>query len=281
MGKVAIVTDGTGALPESINKAYDLHIVPLTIEWEGKSYLDGVDIKPREFYTRLSSSKTIPTTSQPSAAAFYQTFLPLIEQGYDILTLPLSSKISGTYLSASTAAKQFPGERIEVLDTLSASLPLGMITILAARAAQQGATLLECNNVAIDAASRMHVYFAVESLEYLYKGGRINTASKFMGTALDLKPILELKDGLIVPCERVRTSKKAHARLVELAEEIVGPKGNIEFLGFVSANASEVLDELHEEAHKRFRIKEEIFSDLSPVLGSHVGPGTVGFVFIT
>ncbi|MGV8050299.1 MAG: DegV family protein [Anaerolineaceae bacterium] len=278
--KVAIVTDSTGALPENINKECKLHIVPLLIEWDGKTYVDGVDLKPQAFYEKLSASKTIPTTSQPSTAAFSDTFAPLIEQGYDILCLPISSKISGTYLSASTAAKQFPENRIEVLDTLYTSLALGIITILAARAAQQGASLLECHNIAMDAASRMHVYFAVETLEYLQKGGRINSATKFLGTALDIKPILELKDGLIVPCEQVRTSKKAHLRLLELAENIVGPMGTIEYLGLVSANNPEALDELHTKAHQRFRVKEEVFAGTSPVLGTHVGPGMVGIVIL-
>jgi len=204
----------------------------------------------------------------------------LLSQDYDILTLPLSSKLSGTYDSAMMAAAQLPGGRIEILDTLFASIPLSAIVIKTARAALKGATLLECTNIAKEAASRTKVYFAVETLEYLHKGGRINTAAAFLGTALNLKPILGLEDGVIVPVERVRTSRKAHQRLLELAEQVVGPHGKIEFLGIVSADASAVAEELREEAHRRFQVEEELVTDLSPVLGCHVGNGTIGFSFL-
>ncbi len=278
--KVAIVTDTTAALPDELNEQYDLHLVPLCLLWDGVTYTDKVDISPDEFYKKLSTSKTLPTTSQPSVAAFSDVYAPLIAEGYDILTLPISSKISGTFDSASIAAKQYPEGRIAVLDTLSASLALGMITILAARAAQRGATLLECRNIAVDAASRMHILFAVETLEYLHKGGRINTAAKFLGNTLDLKPILELQDGFISPIERVRTSKKAHSRLLELTEMVIGPNGAVDFLGVVSAAASEQAADLLRKAQDHFRINEMLSTELSPILGAHVGPGTVGIVFL-
>ncbi|HOT24829.1 MAG: DegV family protein [Chloroflexi bacterium] len=278
--KVAIVTDSTGAFPASMIEELKLSIVPLNIHWDGTNYVDFVDITPAEFYKKLASSKTLPTTSQPSAAAFADVFEKLLSQDYDILTLPLSSRLSGTYYSAMMAAAQFPTGRIEILDTLFASVPLSAIVIKAARAALKGATLLECSNIAKDVASRTKVYFAVETLEYLHKGGRINTAAAFLGTALNLKPILELKDGVIIPVERVRTSRKAHQRLLELAEQTVGPHGKIEFLGLVSADAREAVEELREEAHKRFQIEEELVTDLSAVLGCHVGNGTIGLSFL-
>ncbi len=278
--KVAIVTDSTGAFPASMIGELKLNIVPLNIHWDGTNYIDFVDITPSEFYEKLPGSKTLPTTSQPSAAAFAEVYERLLSQDYDILTLPLSSKLSGTYDSAMMAAAQLPGGRIEILDTLFASIPLSAIVIKTARVALKGATLLECTNIAKEAASRTKVYFAVETLEYLHKGGRINTAAAFLGTALNLKPILGLEDGVIVPVERVRTSRKAHQRLLELAEQVVGPHGKIEFLGLVSADAADALEELRQEAHKRFQIAEELVTDLSPVLGCHVGNGTIGFSFL-
>jgi len=278
--KVAIVTDSTGAYPPAIIDALQLHTVPLNIHWDGTNYVDFVDITPAEFYKKLPTAKTLPTTSQPSAEAFAKVYDQLLEQDYDILTLPLSSKLSGTYDSAMMAAAQCPAGRVEVLDTLFASIPLSAIVIKTARAALKGATLLECTNIAKEAASRTKVYFAVETLEYLHKGGRINTAAAFLGTALNLKPILGLEDGVIVPVERVRTSRKAHQRLLELTEQVVGPHGEIEFLGIVSADASAVAEELREEAHRRFQVEEELVTDLSPVLGCHVGNGTIGFSFL-
>ncbi|MCZ2145100.1 MAG: DegV family protein [Anaerolineales bacterium] len=278
--KVAIVTDSTGAFPRSIIDELNLHIVPLNIHWDGKNYVDFVDITPAEFYKMLPAAKTLPTTSQPSAAAFITVFEQLIAENYDILTLPLSSKISGTYDSAMMALRQVTAGRVEVLDTLLASIPLSAIVMKTARAAKQGATLLECSNIAKEAASRSKVFFAVETLEYLHKGGRINTAAAFLGTALNLKPILSLEDGLIVPVDRVRTTRKAHQHLLDLAEQSVGSHGKIEFLGLVSADAPKAVEELRKEAHKRFQIEEELATDLSPVLGCHVGNGAVGLSFM-
>ena len=278
--KTAIVTDSTAAFTPAIIEELQLHVIPLNIHWDGTSYVDFVDITPAEFYKKLATSKTLPTTSQPSAAAFAQVYEELLTQDYDVLTLPISSKLSGTYDSAMMAAAQFPAGRIEVFDTLVTSSPLNGIVIKTARAAKKGASLLECSNIARDAASRTKIYFAVETLEYLHKGGRINTASAFLGTALNLKPILSFEDGLIVPVERVRTSRKAHERLLDLVEEFVGPHGKIEFLGLVSADAEEALEELRQEAHARFQIEEEMVTDMSPVLGCHVGNGTVGISFL-
>jgi DegV family protein with EDD domain len=274
--KVAIITDSTATIPQSIIDSLQIHTVPLNIHWDGINYIDLVDITPAEFYKKLASSKTLPTTSQPNAEAFVQVYEQLLNQDYDILTLPISSKLSGTYYSAMMAAARFPLGRVEVIDTLFTSCPLSAIVIKTARAAQKGASLLECSNLARDTARRTKVYFAVETLEYLHKGGRINTASAFLGSALNLKPILSFEDGLIVPVERVRTSRKAHERLLELAEQTVGPNGKIEFLGLVSAAAPQALEDLRQKAHKRFQIEEELAMDLSPVLGCHVGNGTVG-----
>ena len=149
-----------------------------------------------------------------------------------------------------------------------------------ARAAKAGASLQECREIALDVASRVKIYFSVETLENLRKGGRINSAAAFLGTALDMKPILEFRGGLIEAKERVRTSKKAHARLLELTEEIAGPQGELEMVGFVSAAAQPAMEELRQAAHERFTIKEEFSGELSPVLGTHVGIGTSGISFL-
>ena len=278
--KVAIITDSTVNLPEGAMEEYNIQTVPLIIHWDGKSYIDQVELTTKEFYERLATSKTLPSTSQPSISAFVEVYQPLIDQGYDIITLPLSAGISGTFLSASAAAGQFPIGRIEVLDTKSVSVGLGIILMKVARAAKAGASLPECREIALDVASRVKIYFSVETLENLRKGGRINSAAAFLGTALDMNPILEFRGGLIEAKERVRTSKKAHARLLELTEEIAGPQGELEMVGFVSAAAQPAMEELRQAAHERFTIKEEFSGELSPVLGTHVGIGTVGIGFL-
>jgi DegV family protein with EDD domain len=278
--KVAIITDSTINLPDGAFEEYNIQSVPLIIQWDGKSYIDQIELTTKEFYERLATSKTLPSTSQPSISAFVEVYQPLIDQGYDIITLPLSAGISGTFLSASAAAGQFPIGRIEVLDVKSVSVGLGIIVMKVARAAKAGASLQECREIALDVASRVKIYFSVETLENLRKGGRINSAAAFLGTALDMKPILEFRGGLIEAKERVRTSKKAHARLLELTEEIAGHKGELEMVGFVSAAAQPAMEELRQAAHERFTIKEEFSGELSPVLGTHVGIGTVGIAFL-
>lgn len=280
MAKVAIVTDSTTALPAHISEDAGLYTVPLSINWDGKSYLDGIEMTPQAFYEKLVNSKSFPTTSQASGESYNRVYKSLLKQGFDVLSITISSKISGTYDSAVQGMRGLPRGRIEVVDSLSASLPLGMVALKTARVARQGGTLLECRNEAIDLSRRIRVYFAVETLEYLHRGGRIGAAAKFLGTALGLKPILTLKNGFIEPIERVRTTKKAHARLIELTKAEVGPKGKIEYLGVVSAAAPTMRDAFLKEARRNFRVEEEITAELSPVIGSHIGPGAIGIIYL-
>lgn len=280
MSKVAIVTDSTTAIPSSIARDHNLTIVPLSVIWDGKPYLDGLEITPESFCERLVQSESLPTTSQPSAGMFTEVFAKLIDQGYDILTIVISAKLSGTYDSAIQAATNFPKNRITILDSLQASTPLALITLMTAQAAQRGATLLECTNLAKDLSQRVRTYFLVDTLEYLRKGGRIGGAAHLIGTALQMKPILGIKDGAIITVDKVRTMKKATERVFELVEEELGPQGVIEYLGIINANAPEKGEEFVEMAHRRFHVRNEFIGPISPVIGTHVGPGAVGLVFI-
>jgi DegV family protein with EDD domain len=280
MQKVAIVTDSTTAIPDSIARDHNLTVVPLNLIWDGKSYLDGIEITPAEFYERLVKSDSIPTTSQPSVGMFADAYTKLIDQGYDILTIVISTKLSGTYQSAIQAAEGFPKHRITVIDSLQGSMPLSIAVLMTAQAAQRGATLLECTNLANDICQRVRTLFIVDTLEFLHKGGRIGGAARLIGTALKMKPILEIKDGSIDSYEKVRTFKKATERVFEVAESELGKQGTIEYLGIVTANASEVGDEFLTLAHQRFHVRNEFVGLISPVIGAHVGPGTVGFVYL-
>ena len=280
MNKVAIVTDSTTAIPDSIAREHNLTVVPLNLIWDGKSYLDGIEITHVEFYERLVKSDTMPTTSQPSVGMFAETYKPLIDQGYDILAIVISEKLSGTYQSAIQAAEFFPKNRITVLDSKQGSMPLAIAVLITAQAAQRGATLLECTNLAKDVCQRVRTMFIVDTLEYLHKGGRIGGAARLIGTALKMKPILELRDGVIEPFDKVRTFKKAIDRVFDVAESELGKQGTIEYLGIVTANAQEVGDEFLTTAHQRFHVRNEFVGLIAPVIGAHVGPGAVGFVFL-
>ena len=280
MNKVAIVTDSTTAIPDSIAREHNLTVVPLNLIWDGKSYLDGIEVTPVEFYERLVKADTLPTTSQPSVGMFVETYRILIDQGYDILAIVISEKLSGTYQSAFQAAEEFPKNRITVVDSKQGSMPLALVVLMTAQAAKRGATLLECTNLAIDLCNRVRTLFVVDTLEYLHKGGRIGGAARLIGTALKMKPILEIKDGEIDSFDKVRTFKKATERVFEVAEAELGKQGSIEYLGIVTANAPTVGDEFLTMAHQRFHVRNEFVGLISPVIGAHVGPGAVGFCYI-
>lgn len=280
MNKVAIVTDSTAAIPDDIAREHNLTIIPLSVNWDGKSYLDGIEITVEEFYERLSKSSTLPTTSQPPVEMFAKAYENLLNQGYDILTIVLSSKLSGTWLSATQAAADFPKNRITVLDSLQASMPLTLVALQTAEAALRGATLLECTNLAKDLYQRVRTLFIVNTLEFLHKGGRIGSAAHLIGTALQMKPILQIKDGLVDSFNKVRTFRKASERVLEVAETELGKQGTIEYLGIVTANAPQVAEDFLREAHARFSVRKEFVGLISPVIGTHVGPGAVGFVYI-
>ncbi|MDY6867343.1 MAG: DegV family protein [Chloroflexota bacterium] len=280
MSKVAIVTDSTAYLPEDLVKAYNITVVPLVVIWGEETLFDNVDIGPDEFYKRLSTSKVMPSTSQPTVNAFAEVFEKLHNEGYEILTQVISSKLSGTMDSALQAKKLFPEANIEVIDSQNTSVPLEFMVLSAARAAKNGASLAECKEIAETIRKHSEVFFAVDTLEFLHRGGRIGGASRFLGTALNLKPILQLEEGKIEALERVRTSKRAHSRLIELLESRVNSHTSVNMIGVVSAAAEKSASHLISEIKKRFEPDEILMANLSPVIGTHTGPGTVGVAYV-
>jgi DegV family protein with EDD domain len=280
MSKVAIVTDSTAYLPEDLVKAYNITVVPLVVIWGEETLFDNVDIGPDEFYKRLSTSKVMPSTSQPTVNAFAEVFEKLHNEGYEILTQVISSKLSGTMDSALQAKKLFPEANIEVIDSQNTSVPLEFMVLSAARAAKNGASLAECKEIAETIRKHSEVFFAVDTLEFLHRGGRIGGASRFLGTALNLKPILQLEEGKIEALERVRTSKRAHSRLIELLESRVNSHTSVNMIGVVSAAAEKSASHLISEIKKRSEPDEILMANLSPVIGTHTGPGTVGVAYV-
>lgn len=280
MSKVAIVTDSTAYLPEDLVSAYSITVVPLVVIWGEETLLDNIDISPDEFYERLATAKIMPSTSQATIQAFTDVFKELHTQGYDILTLVISSALSGTLDSAIQAKKMFPEVKIELMDSKLTSLPLAYMALSAARAAKQGASLKACKRIAEEIRAHTEVFFAVDTLEFLHRGGRIGGASRFLGTALDLKPILQLQDGKIDALERVRTSKRAHDRLIELLKTSVNGHEHVNMMGVVAAAAPESAAHLLHEIKRNFSPNEVLTANLSPVIGTHTGPGTVGVAYV-
>ena len=279
MKKVAIITDSTAYLPQEMLDSLGISVVPLTLNWDGVSYRDGIDIRPDEFYTRLAKSDSLPTTSQSTVGDYSMVYERLIAQDRDILALPISSGISGSVNSAIQAAKMFPNASIEVLDTKLVSMALGFQVLAAARAAADGASLEECTKIAKEAYNHIGVYFVVDTLKYLHAGGRIGGAKRFMGTALRIKPVLEIRDGKIEAVKSVISMKKAVEAMVELVEKDIAGRTPVRvsvFHALAEAEAKELLDLIV----KKFNAVEGILSYVSPVVGSHVGPGTLSIAYM-
>ncbi len=280
LSKVAIVTDSTAYLPDDLVASYHITVVPLVVIWGEETLEDNIDITPDAFYERLSHAKVMPTTSQATIKSFADIYAKLHAEGYEILTLVISSALSGTLDSAIQAKKMIPDAKIELVDSKLTSVPLAYIALTAARAAKNGASLAECKKIAEKVRDNAEVYFAVDTLEFLHRGGRIGGAARFLGTALKLKPILKLEDGKIEAHEKVRTTKRAYNRLIEILETELDGKSPINMIGVVSAAADEGAEYLMAEIKKRFDPTELMLADLSPVIGTHTGPGTVGVAYV-
>lgn len=280
MTKIAILTDSTANLPVEWIEQYNIRVIPLKIHWLNVTTLDGVDIAPNEFYTRLAHSKSLPTTSQPSIQDFLQAFESLAERADGIIVPLISSGISGTVASAQAAARQFSRVPVEIVDTRVTSAGQALIVLAAARAAAQGKSLQEVRQVADEVVQRMHLFFAVDTLEYLHRGGRIGGASRYLGTALSIKPILYFdSEGKLDALERVRTKGKALQRLITLAEGKAN--GRSLNLSVIHANAPQVAQEFREQIAQHLHCNDVFTLELSPAIGVHVGPGTIGIAFYT
>ncbi len=283
MNKVMIVTDSTANIPLDLLNGYPIVSVSLQVIWGNEILRDGIDIEPGDFYKRLSVDKVLPSTSQVTPEEFKKMYGRLIDEGYDILSMHISGKLSGTLDSAIQAKNTFPNANIELFDTNSTSMAMGFQVLSAARMAKTGATLKECKAVAEQAVQKTGMYFVLSTLEFLHRGGRIGGAQAFMGTMLNLKPILELKDGRIEPVERVRTHSKAVDRLLDLVEARIANESGPIRLCAVHANAPDDGNALLEKAVKRFPnslVTDTVLSTVNPVLGTHVGPGALGLAFM-
>jgi DegV family protein with EDD domain len=278
MAKPAFVTDSTSYLPEELRRRHGIQVIPQVLIWGGETLLDGVDIMPTAFYERLKTADVMPTTSQATIGAFKDMFEPHVRAGRPILAILVSQKLSGTLQSAQSAKELFPEARIEIVNSESCAMAMGFQVLAAARAAEAGKSFDEVLAVAKDAKNHTGVVLVVDTLEFLHRGGRIGGAARLLGTALNLKPILELQDGVIEAVERVRTRSKAQARLLGLLEERINGRPNLR-LAVLHAAAEREARQLLDEAAKRLNPMETVFSEVSPVVGAHVGPGTLGLAY--
>lgn len=277
---VRIVTDSTADIPLEQAQALGITVVPLTVFFGEEAYLDGVELDNASFYRKLQESKALPRTSQPPPAAFQEAYTRLLNEGADgILSVHLSSKLSGTYQSACTARDSLPEHMrrmpIEIVDSLSISVGMGIPILRAAQEAREGLSLKEIKAHVLDQLSRTRILAVLDTLEYVKRGGRIGGAKALLGNMLSVKPILSLKDGKVVPVEQPRTRSKAYERIAQLLANM----GKLESVAIGEAS-TDVGQQLATAIKATYSGNIPIYK-LGAVLGTHSGPGTGAVAAIT
>ena len=278
MPGVAVVTDTTHYLPAEVAARHRLHMVSLYVNWDGRTDRESDLPDYDAFYDHMRSATTLPSTSQPSVGDFLAVYEPLIEEGADVLSIHLSGGISGTVRSAEQAREALvergvAPERIRVLDSRTGCAGHGLMAIAAGNAAREGADLAGAADAARRLRDGMKILFAVDTLEYLRRGGRIGSAQAWVGSALKIKPILTIERE-IKPIERVRTAGRAFERLVEYLQERRDAGGDVFFIQHIQA--ADVAARLAERGREIYGREPEFVSEIGPVIGAHVGPGLIG-----
>lgn len=276
--KIVVVTDSTAYLPEEAQNGYHIPTIPLWLLWGEERFRDGVDIEPQTFYRRLPHVDAHPTTSQPSSGEFMEFFRQVGAEADAIVGIFISAKLSGTVDSALAAQAMMPELDIHIVDSHSTSMGLGFIVMAAARAAAAGKPVEEVVATAKRLREPMNVLFAVDTLEYLHRGGRIGGAKRLLGTALNIKPILYVDDGAVEALAQARGKRKAITQMLDYAAEQVNGS-RIAEAAVIHMDAADEADRLATKIKERFGIATVYQSTVSPVIGAHTGPGTVGIVF--
>ena len=282
MAKVALVTDSTSYIPKDVRAKYPITVVPQVVIWEGQTYEDDVTITPEQFYTRLRTAKVMPSTSQASVVNMHKAYSSLLEKGFDVLGIFLSAKLSGTFQSAVLGREQLTSgqDKVDFIDSETTAMAMGFMVLHVARAAMEGASLAECKKLAEASRAHVGVYLTVDTLEFLHRGGRIGGAQRFLGTALNLKPVLTVDAGRVEAVERVRTRGKALDRVVELVVEKCNGKSPVR-IATLHADSEPDAKIMLDKITPLLNPVESVFAAVSPAVGANTGPGTVGLAYMT
>lgn len=273
---IKIVTDSTGCVPPEIVRQYDIRVVPLNVHFGNERvFRDGVDLDSASFFKMLAEAPELPRTSQPSPGQFREVFAELTRNGDAVLCIVISSGLSGTYQSAMDARHMLPEAQIEVIDSQYVAGALAMLVHTAAQLAAEGRPMHEIVACVEYLKQHMHLYFVVDTLEYLHKGGRVGAAATLLGTLLKVKPILSIDQGIIKPLDRVRSKRKAVQRM--LAEFEAQAEPGLPLQGMVMhALVPEEASELEAELQRRLPCQRIIRPEVSAVIGVYTGPGVLG-----
>jgi len=281
---IALVTDSTCDLPAEILNKYQVEIVPLTVHFEEDTYYDKVDLDREEFYKMMESAAELPTTSQPSVGLFMDRYEELAENYDQVISIHLSSTLSGTCESARLAAAQVEDIEVEIIDSKSTSSGLGFMVLLAARMIKEGKGIEEIKETLLQEREKLTIYFTVNELSYLEKGGRIGKAQAFLGGIFNFNPILELSAaaGEITPKEKIRGYRKTNQKMVDLALEAAAGSDNVNFAyiyGKNSDNYQQLKEYFEAELQSQESFKYQILeNEIGTVLSSHTGPLIYGIV---
>jgi DegV family protein with EDD domain len=275
---VAVVTDSTAYLPDELTEGYGIHVVPLYVVLAGRSGREGWDVGPDEVARTLAVRGQTVSTSRPTPGDFVAAYRRALDEGAErLVSIHLSSELSGTWDAARLAASQVGEHIVTVVDSRSAAMGAGFAVLAAARSAAAGADAARVARTAQEIADATRTFFVVDTLEHLRRGGRIGSAAAVLGSALAVKPVLHVRDGRVVPLEKVRTSARALNRLVQRAVEAAG-QGPVSVAVHHLA-AAEKAERLAADIRDRLpQLRELHVSELGAAIGAHVGPGAVGIV---
>jgi DegV family protein with EDD domain len=274
---IRIVTDTSADLPDDLAAQHGITQVPLTVRFGDEEFVDREDLSPGQFWDKLLSSDELPQTAAPSAGRFQQAFLELAAGGADgIVAVCISSALSATFQAAEVAAKQVADQvPVQVIDSRLVSGTLGLVALEAARAAAGGDAIDAVAATAVATAAKSNVLGALDTLEYLRRGGRIGAAQAFFGGLLNVKPLISLQDGVVAPAGRVRTRRKAMAAVLAKAEELGEEAAEVVAIH----GAADHLDDFLSQLGERIPAERTIVAELGCVVGTHTGPGLIGLCY--
>lgn len=284
MGYVKVIVDSTADIPKGLAEELEISVIPINVQIGGESHLDGVTIQPKEFYDKMKSVPDLPTTSQPSPIDIIEVYREAINNGTkEILSMHISSKMSGTYQSAllakSMIEEEYSDVNIVVLDSKSVTYAFGVMAVMVARAAKQGKSLQELVELAERVRQEEVLVALVDTLEYLQKGGRIGKAAALVGSLLNIKPIISISDdGEVMAIDKARGKNKAINRCFELLKEKV-PSGPVH-AAILHADRLDQANQWLAKVKDTFDVKEEWIVDIGPAVGTHAGPGTIGCLLL-
>ena len=278
MATVRIVTDSTAGLSEAQKDELGIATIPLVVRFGADAFREGIDMSSAEFYERLTTDSQFPSTSQPSAGEFLELYRELAKDADSIISIHISSELSGTCESARTALRDEDLDAtVDVIDSRSVAIGLGHLAVVAAEMARHGSD----REIIVEAIERLipdlRIGFAVSTLEYLRRGGRIGGAQAFLGSLLRIRPVLHVHDGRVEPLDRARSFGKAVDRLIRYIDE--ESTGNLAYCGIMHVRNEDGAAQLKDQVASRFDVERWYEGELSAVVGSHAGPGLVGVCF--